>query len=804
MGTSEATNEAIIESVLKAVKAEQHGENRYRGLCPAHDDHNPSLDIYINADGYLGFHCLSSKKCTHIAIIKAIKEKFNIALPESKRTIKSSGGGRLIKTRVLYPAHESTLPFTFRKNDDILYEYTTATGEVAFIVQRYMDKGEKQTPGWFSIEQTSDEGQVVVQWMCKNPPKDGRPIYNLHMLEHYAKKSILIVEGEKTAEAAMKILQLKDFIVTTWSGGGKNIKASDWRVLKDRQTDIYLWPDHDAEGKKAMQEVANYISVGREDHRLHMLDYSELMDESRVDKAWDLADGYGNQTCDYSFEDLWDTFKPYYSSEAFTSDNIEDALAKRDKHLRKVYMGGNLFVINLNIPDLESPFGFRFYREKHTLMAIDTEKISIEIGERVKSISVVEQWWETRGEHSDVFLDGIKFDPTTDKKELLNKTGRKYLNTFTGFPAFKAKPTDRLIKVWIDHLSKMIDNVKAVDWIIDYFADIFQNPARKPGTAIVFMGNQGVGKSAVYEVLKVLLGTNLARIINKDIMKNNTALVNSLFVYQDEWSVNPYKERLYYEALKNAITNYRLKVEEKYMPAWESGSFCRFAFTSNSNKPADMPMDDRRFTIIKCNNYWLRNKEHFNELFEALKDESALAGMLEFFRNRKITSDLITSYNTIEKEALYEFDSPILREIATWADESTLPSWFRETLGQPATGFGDTDVLIPSPIMREYMENKYKRAYDKAETDRLARLLVLTPNNKTVEIYKGFNTEKLVRRCFILPTLALLRLAIEKEIGRPYNWSTPGKIIEDNVADIIEFKKPKDNKENKDEDPSVI
>lgn len=63
-------------------------------------------------------------------------------------------------------------------------------------------------------------------------------------------KPVLIVEGEKCADAAASITALNNrFDVVTWPGGCKAIDKADWSILKNRE--CIIWPDLDRKLDKA-------------------------------------------------------------------------------------------------------------------------------------------------------------------------------------------------------------------------------------------------------------------------------------------------------------------------------------------------------------------------------------------------------------------------------------------------------------------------------------------------------------------------------------------------------------------------
>lgn len=78
-----------------------------------------------------------------------------------------------------------------------------------------------------------------------------RPLYGLDRLAAKPDAQVLIVEGEKCADLAHKLLT--DYAVVSWSGGGKAVAKADWTPIKGRT--IVCWPDCDAQRDKKTQEI---------------------------------------------------------------------------------------------------------------------------------------------------------------------------------------------------------------------------------------------------------------------------------------------------------------------------------------------------------------------------------------------------------------------------------------------------------------------------------------------------------------------------------------------------------------------
>lgn len=85
----------------------------------------------------------------------------------------------------------------------------------------------------------SATGERAWRWMQWTPP---RPLYGLDRLVDG--RPVLIVEGEKCADAAHEALA-ETFSVVSWPGGGKAVDRADWSQLAGRE--VLIWPDADAQ-----------------------------------------------------------------------------------------------------------------------------------------------------------------------------------------------------------------------------------------------------------------------------------------------------------------------------------------------------------------------------------------------------------------------------------------------------------------------------------------------------------------------------------------------------------------------------
>lgn len=124
--------------------------------------------------------------------------------------------------------------------------YKDMSGRVMFYIARF-DKPEGKT----ILPYTWAGGR----WQHKSWPAP-RPLYGLELLNGN-NSGILIVEGEKSADAARTLLG-RHYAVLTWPGGSKAYNRVDWSPIYGRN--ITIWPDADQAGMEAASGIAGLLA----------------------------------------------------------------------------------------------------------------------------------------------------------------------------------------------------------------------------------------------------------------------------------------------------------------------------------------------------------------------------------------------------------------------------------------------------------------------------------------------------------------------------------------------------------------
>jgi len=106
-----------------------------------------------------------------------------------------------------------------------------------------------------------------------------RPLLN-HAKIKASTRTVIITEGEKACDAAAKLFP--DLIATTWSSGCKSFRKTDFSILLGHS--VLLWPDADAPGLQAMDQVAQMLL------KLGVQKIAIVDPPDNVPAGWDLAD----------------------------------------------------------------------------------------------------------------------------------------------------------------------------------------------------------------------------------------------------------------------------------------------------------------------------------------------------------------------------------------------------------------------------------------------------------------------------------------------------------------------------------
>jgi predicted P-loop ATPase len=279
--------------------------NEYLGCCPFHADKSPSFSVFTGKSGwqYFCFGCGASGD-----VIDFAKEHYGYAnageaarwLMGDDATRTSVDVARTSHSVDVYAGYEITRPpvdapliAPGQKTPEILnikrggkfvtytpsmvFPYTNKAGALLGYVIRVEFADKKITPGvWWT------RGHGFEGWAHGSYPSP-RPLYGLQRMYERADAQVLIVEGEKCADAAQRVMDAagRNVVAVSWMGGGKAAGKTYWQSLAGRS--VVVWPDADDAGVDTARKIADAVTKAG-------ARAVKVMDVSGRSGGWDVAD----------------------------------------------------------------------------------------------------------------------------------------------------------------------------------------------------------------------------------------------------------------------------------------------------------------------------------------------------------------------------------------------------------------------------------------------------------------------------------------------------------------------------------
>jgi putative DNA primase/helicase len=175
--------------------------------------------------------------------------------PEAREHARASGSGKRNSVgsrsasaiEVLPPPPDAEAPILALRRlglrrPDKSWSYRLEDGSRASYVLRWDNSdGSKDIRPLSYCRWSGGEGWRLKAWT------DPRPLYHLDEIARNPSASILVCEGEKSADAAARVYG-RSVVTTTSSGGAGSAAKTDWTPLAGRK--VRIWPDADEAGLK--------------------------------------------------------------------------------------------------------------------------------------------------------------------------------------------------------------------------------------------------------------------------------------------------------------------------------------------------------------------------------------------------------------------------------------------------------------------------------------------------------------------------------------------------------------------------
>ena len=347
------------------------------------------------------------------------------------------------------------------------WEYRDINNNHLGFTVRTLVEGRKQIRPWCYVD-----GQWVSKGFLSN---DCKPIYNAQWLNIHCDKPILIVEGEKTADAGTNLFP--QYITITWLGGAAVVKKANWEYLAGRI--VYLLPDRDEPGYLAMlalKDILRPIAA-----KVYFVDIQTLP----LPEGWDIADLENGEVDIVDIKQLFvEAVNKAQEPQLICSDLWPD----KSINNKPLNTSANIKLL------------LDFYNKKVKYNLVTNR---IEINDSTLKFSATNEYDCHRTVIAELCIKNYVPKVDLDDYLLLLADQNRYSPVID---FIESKPWDKISRI-NDFLSTVtssnqpLANILMHKWLLGAVAAAYSTTGISLPGVLVFQGNQGIGKTAWFNRL---------------------------------------------------------------------------------------------------------------------------------------------------------------------------------------------------------------------------------------------------------------------------------------------------------------
>jgi len=243
-------------------------------------------------------------------------------------------------------------------------------------------------------------------------------------------------------------------------------------------------------------------------------------------------------------------------------------------------------------------------------------------------------------------------------------------------------------------------------FVLDWVADILQDPMNPKGTAIVMHGKEGTGKGTFCEMVGKIMGKQHYKHVTNDrhLTGNfNYHLMDGLLVFADEVVYGGSRSTA--GILKSMVTEKQLVCERKGVDSFMYDNRARLAVASNEDWFIPAGPESRRWLVLEVSDKYANKRSYFDALYTQM-ESGGYEAMMHDLLARKITSNLSKAIETKgleQQRAIYRSTGDAVDQ---WMDRCIA----KQDLGVPDEGQGgwpdDVDRMDLYDAFDSWADNK--------------------------------------------------------------------------------------------------
>lgn len=255
-----------------------------------------------------------------------------------------------------------------------------------------------------------------------------------------------------------------------------------------------------------------------------------------------------------------------------------------------------------------------------------------------------------------------------------------------------------------NHIFEIIcrKNQSHFEWLLDWMADMLQDPANPKGTAVVMKGPEGAGKGMFMNAMGKMMGRHYKHLTQERHLTGNfnAHLGDALLVFADEAIYGGCRKTA--GSLKSIVTEDRLILEKKGIDAVSYRNCMRLGIASNEDWFIPAGPQSRRWFVLEVSGLKIDDRKYFDAIFDEM-DDGGVEAMMHDLMKREIKNDLRKAPET---ELLFD-------QRASYSASDSMVQWWTSCLekGDPGVqpfNCSSLDVQWPQEVSRVELYEKYE------------------------------------------------------------------------------------------------
>lgn len=378
-------------------------------------------------------------------------------------------------------------------------------------------------------------------------------------------------------------------------------------------------------------------------------------------------------------------------------DHLDAVVDEMNKEFAVVPMGSDIFILQeIDVPPelkMTQP-AYRIFKKAGFKSLLENK---LEVMADSRGNPVKRSW-------ADIFLahENRRFYPSG--LGLFPNRDRRYMGYYNMWEGFSVQPQEGDWSLFYNHVRDIIcdGNGDLFSWVLDWMADLYQDPGNPKGCAIVMHGVEGCGKGTFAQMLGAAFGTHFKHITDEEhlIGRFNGHLADCILAFGDEVTYGG--NRKVAGKLKALVTEKYLVSERKGIDAVQFQNCTHLLIASNESWFIPAGPQSRRWLVLDVAPDMANNQDYFKGIQHQMKN-GGLEAMLHDLLQRKIVSNLNKAPET--KALQYQR--------AQYANNNPTTSWISAQLsrGKMTVENANADMsgAWPTTVLKADMYEHYNR-----------------------------------------------------------------------------------------------